>query len=335
MTSSASRRGPAFLNVTVPAKERNQPSSETSLANSASPLKQWNTVRSGAPTRRSVSHDLAVRVPVVDLQREAALLGDRDVRLERRGSARRARPRPGCGRSRARSRRRRARAGAPRARRCRRGARRGCPPRRAPAPRSDAARRRRARAARGMPARRSSGRSPGRCRPARRRARRRSTRGRAARGGSSDSDAVRDLEVRVVVVHRDDERLRQRRVLRGGSASGSRCRVRMKLAGSPSRGSRSLFRRLLDAGEEPLDRGRACPRAAAPSAPAVAHRLRRQRAEPGLGAERRPELLRSPSASPGSAARRARAAPRRPCTARSRGVRAAPRPSRAPTAPAR
>ena len=82
MTSSASRSGPAFLNVTVPANDRNQPSSATSFANSASPLKQWNTVRSGAPTRRSVSHDLLVRVAVVDLQREVVLLRDRDVRLE-------------------------------------------------------------------------------------------------------------------------------------------------------------------------------------------------------------------------------------------------------------
>ena len=42
-----------------------------SRAIAASPEKQWNTVRSGAPSRQQHLDDLVVRVPVVDLQRQA------------------------------------------------------------------------------------------------------------------------------------------------------------------------------------------------------------------------------------------------------------------------
>ncbi len=55
ITSSASRSDPAFLNVTVPANDRYQPWSAHAFAMSALPEKQWNTVRSGAPTRSRVS----------------------------------------------------------------------------------------------------------------------------------------------------------------------------------------------------------------------------------------------------------------------------------------
>ena len=54
-TRSASRRFSAFLNVTLPANERYQPASVATRASSSPPEKQWNTVRSGAPTRRRVS----------------------------------------------------------------------------------------------------------------------------------------------------------------------------------------------------------------------------------------------------------------------------------------
>ena len=111
-----------------------------------------------------------VRVAVVDLHRDAVLLRERDVRLERLRTARGCRPRR-CGRSRGPSRRSPAPAAARRARRSPRSPRRAARPRRTPAPRSGGWRRRRARAG-GMPRPPPTTRST-RCRhpPARRRSR--------------------------------------------------------------------------------------------------------------------------------------------------------------------
>ena len=83
MTSSASRRVPAFLNVTVPANERYQPSSATSFGELGVAAEAVEHRALGRADPAQGLHDLAVRVAVVDLQGEAVLLGDRDVRLER------------------------------------------------------------------------------------------------------------------------------------------------------------------------------------------------------------------------------------------------------------
>ena len=228
-------------------------------------------MRSGAPTRLRVSNDLAVRVAVVDLQGEVVLLRDLDVRLERavlRVAARVIRSpvevEPGLAdRPHARPRRR--------ARRCPRGGRRGRPPSA------------------------SSGVSFG-CR-----ATAASTRGSwdamlgaPARGrqvgahlhDASDADArgavellavverrfaVGHLEVGVVVVDRDDQGFRQRRVLPRRS-----CRRPREHAGSRSRrpavhlfaGHHFDLGLGLDAREQRLERARSCCRGAAcPSRP--------------------------------------------------------------------
>ena len=71
------------MNVTGPANDMNQPCSAHWAARSAPPEKQWKTTRSGAPSSQEHAHDVVMGIPVVDDQRLAELLGQRDVAAER------------------------------------------------------------------------------------------------------------------------------------------------------------------------------------------------------------------------------------------------------------
>ena len=81
--AAAARTSSAFLNDTMPLNDRYAPSASARRASSGPPVKQWNTVRSGTPTSASTRNVSSHASRVVDHEREAEAVRERDLRAER------------------------------------------------------------------------------------------------------------------------------------------------------------------------------------------------------------------------------------------------------------